>query len=76
MIESSMFIVNLVDESPVTLSERGRSGLYGIGSDRWCDKSFSILVYENGRSTVHAEHSWGDGRYKYNIEFHNSADVF
>lgn len=27
---------------------------------RWFDKSFSIVIYKNGKSGLNAEHSWAD----------------
>jgi len=27
---------------------------------RWFDKSFSIIIYKNGKSGLNAEHSWAD----------------
>lgn len=29
-------------------------------STRWFDKSFSIVIYKNGKSGLNAEHSWAD----------------
>lgn len=31
-----------------------------VSSLRWFDKSFSIVVYKNGKSGLNAEHSWAD----------------
>jgi carnitine O-palmitoyltransferase 1 len=38
----------------------GMLGIAGNGSNRWCDKSFQVIVYANGIAGMHAEHSWGD----------------
>ena len=35
--------------------------LHGDGSSRWFDKSFSLIVAENGETGLNFEHAWGDG---------------
>ncbi|CAH2076707.1 unnamed protein product, partial [Iphiclides podalirius] len=35
--------------------------LHGDGLNRWFDKSFSLIVTQDGCSGVNFEHSWGDG---------------
>nr|CAG4650079.1 EOG090X04D9 [Sida crystallina] len=35
--------------------------LHGNGSNRWFDKSFSLLLSRDGKAAVNFEHSWGDG---------------
>ncbi|EGD80126.1 hypothetical protein PTSG_10400 [Salpingoeca rosetta] len=73
-IDSALFAVCLEDSAPgcapmtplggatgdeyVELSE---AMLYGNGRNRWFDKSFQLIVTENGKSAVNFEHSWGDG---------------
>jgi hypothetical protein len=59
-IEKAMFAVILDEASPATLSEQSSLLLAGDGTNRWCDKSFCLVVFKNGRSGLHAEHSWGD----------------
>ena len=44
--------------SPQTLSEQAKLLLAGSGGDRWCDKSFSTVIFANGRNGMHVEHSW------------------
>lgn len=36
--------------------------LFHLGplSFRWFDKSFSVVVYKNGKNGLNAEHSWAD----------------
>uniref|UniRef100_A0A669E6P1 Carnitine palmitoyltransferase 1A2b n=1 Tax=Oreochromis niloticus TaxID=8128 RepID=A0A669E6P1_ORENI len=34
--------------------------LYLLSSPRWFDKSFSVVIYKNGKSGLNAEHSWAD----------------
>ena len=38
-----------------------RSMLFGNGSNRWFDKSFSLISTKNGECAVNFEHAWGDG---------------
>ncbi|XP_050664964.1 carnitine O-palmitoyltransferase 2, mitochondrial [Leptidea sinapis] len=35
--------------------------LHGDGTNRWYDKSFSLIVTKDGVSGINFEHSWGDG---------------
>ncbi|XP_068632490.1 carnitine O-palmitoyltransferase 2, mitochondrial [Battus philenor] len=35
--------------------------LHGDGLNRWFDKSFSLIVTQDGCSGINFEHSWGDG---------------
>ena len=43
------------------ISEADINIYYFMFPCRWADKSFSIIVQKDGRSTVNFEHSWGDG---------------
>lgn len=38
-----------------------KSFLAGEGTNRWYDKSFSILIGKDGVTAINFEHSWGDG---------------
>lgn len=62
IIDTALFNVCLdeenVGEDPVTLT---RQFLYGPASNRWFDKSFSLIVAKDGVAGVNFEHSWGDG---------------
>ena len=67
IIEKAAFIVVLDDvsyefsvEKPEQLSDFGASLLHGQGSNRWFDKSFQLVVGENGRIGLNGEHSWAD----------------
>ncbi|XP_010787163.1 carnitine O-palmitoyltransferase 1, liver isoform-like, partial [Notothenia coriiceps] len=68
IIERSAFFVTLDDEEqgmkgddPVgNLDRYAKSILHGKCYDRWFDKSFSIVIYKNGKSGLNAEHSWAD----------------
>lgn len=49
---------NNVGEDPVALT---RQFLHGDGTNRWFDKSISLLLSKDGVAAVNFEHSWGDG---------------
>uniref|UniRef100_A0A6Q2YEU0 carnitine O-palmitoyltransferase n=1 Tax=Esox lucius TaxID=8010 RepID=A0A6Q2YEU0_ESOLU len=67
-IEKAAFFVTLDDdeqgmkgEDPAgNLDRYAKSLLHGKCYDRWFDKSFSVVVYKNGKSGLNAEHSWAD----------------
>uniref|UniRef100_A0A670JMS5 carnitine O-palmitoyltransferase n=1 Tax=Podarcis muralis TaxID=64176 RepID=A0A670JMS5_PODMU len=42
------------------LDAYSKSLLHGRCCDRWFDKSFTLIVYRNGKSGINAEHSWAD----------------
>jgi hypothetical protein len=50
----------LVQSKPATMTERGRALFMGDGTDRWCDKSMTFVVFGDGLAGIHAEHAWGD----------------
>uniref|UniRef100_A0A8C6M9E1 carnitine O-palmitoyltransferase n=1 Tax=Nothobranchius furzeri TaxID=105023 RepID=A0A8C6M9E1_NOTFU len=67
-IERAAFFVTLDDEEqgmkgddPAgNLDRYAKSLLHGKCYDRWFDKSFSIVIYKNGKNGLNAEHSWAD----------------
>ncbi|KAK7940205.1 hypothetical protein WMY93_003531 [Mugilogobius chulae] len=67
-IERAAFFLTLDDEEqgmrgddPAgNLDRYAKSLLHGKCYDRWFDKSFSIVIYKNGKSGLNAEHSWAD----------------
>ena len=71
-IDSSMFVLCL-DEYDVAKKEPGveiseqdaipliKNGLHGEAYNRWFDKCFNMIVTNNGKGSIHFEHSWGDG---------------
>jgi len=63
MIENAIFVVCFEDENPdLTLdwTTMGRTLFHGNGKNRWCDKSFSMVIFPNGKAGLHVEHSWAD----------------
>ncbi|XP_067830625.1 carnitine O-palmitoyltransferase 1, liver isoform-like isoform X2 [Heptranchias perlo] len=67
-VEKAAFFVTLDDvrhelfvENRVTsLDGYAKSLLHGKCYDRWFDKSFTFIVFENGKVGLNAEHSWAD----------------
>ena len=61
VIERALFVLVLDDEPPpATWSQRGRALLHGNGSNRWFDKSLTLVVFSDGHAGMNAEHSWAD----------------
>ena len=69
IIDTSAFFVVLEDtadfwshdESTLEdISAYTKKILHGKGYDRWFEKSFNLIVFENGKVGVNVEHSWGD----------------
>ncbi|MEE6482683.1 hypothetical protein FKM82_013316 [Ascaphus truei] len=68
LVEKAAFFVTLEDseqglrtEDPVnSLDTYAKSLLHGKCYDRWFDKSFTCVVFKNGKVGLNAEHSWAD----------------
>jgi carnitine O-palmitoyltransferase 1 len=61
IIDRAAFLINLDHEDvDLTLDAAARQYFVGTGVNRWCDKSFSIVVLKDGRTGMNGEHSWGD----------------
>ncbi|RLW10557.1 hypothetical protein DV515_00002382, partial [Chloebia gouldiae] len=67
-VEKAAFFVTLDDmeqgykkEDPVrSLDAYAKSLIHGKCYDRWFDKTFTLIVFKNGRMGLNAEHSWAD----------------
>uniref|UniRef100_A0A8C1G464 Carnitine O-palmitoyltransferase 1, muscle isoform n=1 Tax=Cyprinus carpio TaxID=7962 RepID=A0A8C1G464_CYPCA len=66
-IETAAFFLTLDDETHGydpenirSLDLYAKSLLHGKCYDRWFDKSFTLIVYKNGKIGVNTEHSWAD----------------
>ncbi|XP_063047083.1 carnitine O-palmitoyltransferase 1, liver isoform [Engraulis encrasicolus] len=67
-IEKAAFFVTLDDQEEGmmgddpegNLDRYAKSLLHGKCYDRWFDKSFSVVIYKNGKNGLNAEHSWAD----------------
>uniref|UniRef100_A0A8C2H836 carnitine O-palmitoyltransferase n=1 Tax=Cyprinus carpio TaxID=7962 RepID=A0A8C2H836_CYPCA len=86
-IEKAAFFVTLDDqeegmmgENPsVNLDRYAKSLLHGKCYDRWFDKSFSVVVYKNGKNGLNAEHSWADApivAHLWEVSFTLATDAF
>ncbi|KAM8927580.1 carnitine O-palmitoyltransferase 1, liver isoform-like [Pelodytes ibericus] len=68
LVERAAFFVTLDEdeqglrtEDPVhSLDAYAKSLLHGKCYDRWFDKSFTFIVFKNGKVGLNAEHSWAD----------------
>eukprot|EP00980_Cylindrotheca_fusiformis_P026207 scaffold15514_cov129-Cylindrotheca_fusiformis.AAC.15 len=63
-LQSGAFVLNLDDEAPVSRQECGNllwTGGLKSGENRWFDKSIQIIVCNNGKAGLLAEHSMMDG---------------
>ncbi|XP_069461399.1 carnitine O-palmitoyltransferase 1, liver isoform-like isoform X2 [Ambystoma mexicanum] len=68
LVEKAAFFVTLDDteqglrtDDPVaSLDAYAKSLLHGKCYDRWFDKSFTLIVFTNGKVGLNAEHSWAD----------------
>ncbi|NXK68232.1 CPT1A palmitoyltransferase, partial [Sylvietta virens] len=67
-VEKAAFFVTLDDveqgyrtEDPGrSLDAYAKSLIHGRCFDRWFDKSFTLIVFKNGKMGLNAEHSWAD----------------
>ncbi|XP_053673314.1 carnitine O-palmitoyltransferase 2, mitochondrial [Anopheles nili] len=63
LVDSALFCLCL-DESTIDPNNpipAIRNFLFGDGTNRWFDKSFSLIVAKDGTAGINFEHSWGDG---------------
>eukprot|EP01062_Namystynia_karyoxenos_P028413 TRINITY_DN2152_c0_g2_i1.p1 TRINITY_DN2152_c0_g2~~TRINITY_DN2152_c0_g2_i1.p1 ORF type:complete len:838 (+),score=323.43 TRINITY_DN2152_c0_g2_i1:102-2615(+) len=59
-VERAMFHVVLDDREPPDWNAEARALFMGTGSNIWCDKSFTCVIFKNGRAGLHTEHTWAD----------------
>lgn len=60
-VDSAVFCLCLDDFPMKDLIHLSHTMLHGDGTNRWFDKSFNLIVAEDGTAAVHFEHAWGDG---------------
>jgi carnitine O-acetyltransferase len=63
-LQSGAILLNLDDEAPISRQECGDlfwTGGFKSGENRWFDKSIEIMVANNGKAGLIAEHSMMDG---------------
>ncbi|KAJ3062175.1 Carnitine O-acetyltransferase mitochondrial [Podochytrium sp. JEL0797] len=59
-IETAAFAVCLDDTKPVTYDQRAKSCWVGDGRNRFFDKSFQLIIFDNGVAGFNGEHSMMD----------------
>jgi carnitine O-palmitoyltransferase 1 len=60
-IDTAMCFLVLDDMAPEGDTARANRAFHGLdGQLVWLDKSFSLIVFENGRYAINVEHSWAD----------------
>ncbi|CAD5114196.1 DgyrCDS3338 [Dimorphilus gyrociliatus] len=81
-IESSLFVLNLDTYQPKTPDDLSRSILIGDGFNRWFDKGFNLVIYDNGLGGSNVEHSFIDawvyttlGEFLLCNEYYENGDV-
>ena len=47
-------------DSSEQLNRYAKSLLHGKTCNRWFDKTFTMVVYKNGRYGMNVEHTWAD----------------
>ncbi|XP_078074597.1 carnitine O-palmitoyltransferase 2, mitochondrial [Mustelus asterias] len=60
-IDTAIFCICLDDMTVKDHRQLSHNMLHGNGFNRWFDKSFSIILTQDGNAAVNFEHSWGDG---------------
>lgn len=60
-IETSLFVLVLDENDPVTKTEVCSQAITGDCRNRWFDKSMSIIVFKSGRLATHCDHTPFDG---------------
>ncbi|RFU79325.1 polyketide synthase [Trichoderma arundinaceum] len=60
-VEQSLFIIYLEDSAPETANDRADIFLLDDNSNRWLDKTLSLVVCANGVSAIWGEHTMVDG---------------
>lgn len=59
-IERALFCIALDESSPANDTEIATAALLGDGRNRWYDKPFTMIVFENARAGLNGEHAWAD----------------
>lgn len=60
-IDSALFAMMLDEVAGTDTNTMLKTFLHADGTNRWFDKSFSLIVSKDGYSGINFEHSWGDG---------------
>ena len=57
LVESALFCIAFETGAPQTKEECAQVCLCGSGRNKWFDKSFTVVIFENGRGGLNAEHT-------------------
>lgn len=60
-VETALFCVCLEDHAPATALQACDHLLHGDSGNRWFDKCFSLIVFQDGRAGINPEHCRLDG---------------
>jgi len=60
VIESALFVVALEAGGTHDLEQLARACLHGNGRNKWFDKPFTLIIFDNGRVGTNGEHTWAD----------------
>uniref|UniRef100_A0ABM5G7V3 Carnitine O-palmitoyltransferase 2, mitochondrial n=1 Tax=Pogona vitticeps TaxID=103695 RepID=A0ABM5G7V3_9SAUR len=60
-VDSAIFCLCLDDFPIKDLTHLSQTMLHSDGINRWYDKSFNLILTQDGTAAIHFEHSWGDG---------------
>ncbi|XP_075412422.1 carnitine O-palmitoyltransferase 2, mitochondrial [Tenrec ecaudatus] len=60
-VDSAVFCLCLDDFPIRDRAHLFHTMLHSDGANRWFDKSFNLVLAQDGCAAVHFEHSWGDG---------------
>jgi hypothetical protein len=54
-VETALFVVALEKGTSHAWEDLARASLYGNGRNKWFDKPFNFVVFENGRMGINGE---------------------
>ncbi|KAJ7332709.1 hypothetical protein JRQ81_014889 [Phrynocephalus forsythii] len=60
-VDSAIFCLCLDDFPIRDITHLSQVMLHGDGINRWFDKSFNLILTQDGIAAINFEHSWGDG---------------
>lgn len=60
VVETSLFVVAFDRGCTHDIEEMARLSLHGNGRNKWFDKPFNLIVFDNARVGVNGEHTWAD----------------
>ncbi|KAG8229768.1 hypothetical protein J437_LFUL005849 [Ladona fulva] len=61
LVDSALFVLALDDNPSTGHIPLVQNFLHADGTNRWFDKSFTLIINKDGEAAINFEHSWGDG---------------